>query len=58
MNDDLTQMNDSEFLAECRRMRDELADNPTTELIQRGEQLSDELVRRAGEAWSLARSAS
>ena len=53
--DDLQQMTDTAFLAECRRVRDELAsqEKPSIDLIVKGQRLSDELVRRAKEAWAV-----
>lgn len=53
-----TQLNDPEFLAERRRVREELEHAPehavSAELTARYEALSDEFLRRASAAWTPA----
>jgi hypothetical protein len=48
---DFTRLGDPEFLAERRRVREELEHTPTVELTARYERLSDEFLRRARIAW-------
>lgn len=56
--DDLSQLDDLAFLAERRRVRDELEHTPesqaTAELTARLQQLNDEFLRRARIAWTQA----
>jgi hypothetical protein len=51
---DYTQLDDPEFLAEHRRVREELERQPTAsaELTTQYQQLSDEFLRRARIAWT------
>jgi hypothetical protein len=57
-DEDFTQLNDPEFLAMRRRVREELEHTPehalTTELKARYEALNDEFLRRASAAWTQA----
>jgi hypothetical protein len=57
-SDDFRQLDDPEFLAECRRVREELEHTPgrtaSPELAARYEKLNDEFLRRARIAWSQA----
>lgn len=57
-SDDFSQMDDPEFLAEHRRVREELEHAPgqaaSPELAARYQRLNDEFLRRAGIAWSQA----
>jgi hypothetical protein len=57
-SDDLSQLNDPEFLAERKRVREELEDAPeqaaSPELEARFERLTDEFLRRASAAWTRA----
>ena len=50
---DLTQLDDPEFLAERRRVREELEHQPeaSAELSARYEVLDEEFLRRARAAW-------
>jgi hypothetical protein len=50
---DLKQLNDPEFLAERRRVREALEYQPeaTAELTARYQELTDEFLRRARIAW-------
>jgi hypothetical protein len=54
-DNDLTKMNDPDFLAERRRVRDELEHIPEQEvnaaLTDRFEELNEEFLRRARIAW-------
>lgn len=54
--DDLSQLDDLAFLAERRRVRDELEHAPenqaNAELIARFQRLNDEFPRRARIAWT------
>jgi hypothetical protein len=54
--DDFTTMDDPEFLAERRRVREELEHLPahavSAELTFRYQRLSDEFLRRASAAWT------
>jgi hypothetical protein len=56
---DLTQLDDPEFLAERRRVREELEQasghSASPELAARYQQLDDEFIRRAAAAWNKAR---
>jgi hypothetical protein len=56
--DDFSQLDDPEFLAERRRVREELEHTPrqaaSPELAARYEKLNDEFLRRARIAWSQA----
>jgi hypothetical protein len=53
--DDLTKMNDPDFLAERRHVREELEHTPEQEvsaaLADRFEKLNEEFLRRARIAW-------
>jgi hypothetical protein len=53
--DDLTKMNDPDFLAERRRVREELEHTPEQEvspaLTDRFEELNEEFLRRARISW-------
>jgi hypothetical protein len=57
-SDDFSQLGDPEFLAERRRVREELEHTPeqavSPELTARYEKLNDEFLRRARIAWSQA----
>lgn len=53
--DNIAQMDDPEFLAERRRVREELAVRPTVELTVRYQALNAEFDRRASAAWEVAR---
>jgi hypothetical protein len=57
-DEDFTQLNDPEFLAERRRVREELEHTPehaaSAELAARYEALDDEFLRRASAAWTQA----
>jgi hypothetical protein len=59
MDEDFAAMNDPDFLAERRRVREELehtpADELTPELTARYQQLDEEFLRRASLAWTQAR---
>jgi hypothetical protein len=48
---DLSTLADPEFLAERRRVREELEHAPTSKLTERYERLNAEFLRRAGIAW-------
>jgi len=48
---DFTRLGDPEFLAERRRVREELEHRPTAELTAEYERLSEEFLRRARLAW-------
>jgi hypothetical protein len=54
--DEFTEMDDPEFLAERRRVRDQVERTPTDEqspeLLRRYQDLDDEFIRRARLAWS------
>ena len=54
--DDFTQMTDPEFLAERRRVREELEHTPEFEvsatLTERYERLNEEFLRRARISWA------
>jgi hypothetical protein len=52
---EITRLDDPELLAERRRVRDELAVNPTPELAVCYERLDAEFIRRAGIAWNQAK---
>lgn len=52
---EIATMDDPDLLAERRRVRDELAANPTPELTARYERLDAEFLRRAGMAWNAHR---
>jgi hypothetical protein len=58
-DEDFTQLDDPEFLAERRRVREELEHTPEHEvspgLAARYQQLDDEFLRRAAIAWAQAR---
>jgi hypothetical protein len=58
--DDFRQLDDPEFLAVRRRVREELehtpSQTPNPELAARYERLNDEFLRRAGIAWARASS--
>jgi hypothetical protein len=49
---DITSLNDPDFLAERRRVREELETCPTPELAGRYAQLDAEFIRRARLAWN------
>jgi len=55
-SNDLRQLDDPEFLAERRRVREELEHTPeqavSPELTARYEELNDEFLRRARIAWA------
>lgn len=55
VNDDLAAMDDPEFLAECRRVRDQREHTPqdevSSELAEEYEAVNREFMRRAGLAW-------
>ena len=57
-SDDFSQLGDPEFLAERRRVREELEHTPeqgvSPELTARYERLNDEFLRRARIAWTQA----
>jgi hypothetical protein len=57
-SDDLSQLDDPAFLAERRRVREELEDAPehevSPELTARYQRLNDEFLRRASIAWTQA----
>ena len=57
-SDDFSQLGDPEFLAERRRVREELEHTPeqaaSPELTARYEKLNDEFLRRARAAWTQA----
>jgi hypothetical protein len=57
-SDEFSQLDDPEFLAERRRVREELEHTPEQavrpELAARFEQLNDEFLRRARVAWTQA----
>jgi hypothetical protein len=57
-SDDFSQLDDPEFLAERRRVREELEhtpeNQPSPELTARYEKLNDEFLRRASAAWTQA----
>jgi hypothetical protein len=57
-DEDFTQLDDPEFLAERRRVREELEHTPehaaSAELAARYEALDDEFLRRASAAWTQA----
>ena len=48
---DLSQLSDPQFLAERRRVREELEYKPTAKLTARYERLNQEFLRRARIAW-------
>jgi hypothetical protein len=48
---DFTRLGDPEFLAERRRVREELEHKPTMELTEQYERLDEEFLRRARIAW-------
>jgi hypothetical protein len=56
--DDFSRLDDPEFLAERRRVREELEHTPenqlSPELAARYQLLDDEFLRRASAAWALA----
>jgi hypothetical protein len=58
MDEDFRVMNDPDFLAERRRVREELEHTPehevSPELTVRYAQLNDEFLRRASLAWAQA----
>jgi hypothetical protein len=49
---DLTTMNDPEFLAERARVRTQLEYRPSAELTDRYQRLTEEFLRRARIAWT------
>ena len=55
-SDDFTKMTDPEFLAERRRVREELEHTPEADvsatLTERYEKLNEEFLRRARIAWA------
>ena len=55
-SEDFTEMTDPEFLAERRRVREELEHTPEVEvsatLAERYEKLNEEFIRRARIAWA------
>jgi hypothetical protein len=53
-DEDLTRLDDPAFLAERRRVREELERTPTAneELAARYQRLDDEFIRRARAAWA------
>jgi hypothetical protein len=51
-SDDFSKLDDPAFLAERRRVRDELVREPSPELTARYERLNDEFDRRARIAWT------
>jgi hypothetical protein len=53
-SDDFTQLDDPEFLAERRRIREELEHTPaaSAELTARYQAMSEEFLRRARIAWT------
>ena len=57
-SDDFSQLGDPEFLAERKRVREELEHTPeqavSPELTARYERLNDEFLRRARIAWTQA----
>ena len=57
-SDDFSRLDDPEFLALRRRVREELEHTPehaaSTELAARYERLNDEFLRRASIAWTQA----
>jgi hypothetical protein len=57
-SDDFSQLGDPEFLAERKRVREELEHTPeqavSPELAARYERLNDEFLRRARIAWTQA----
>jgi hypothetical protein len=57
-SDDFSQLGDPEFLAERKRVREELEHTPeqaaSAELTARYQRLNDEFLRRAGIAWTQA----
>jgi hypothetical protein len=57
-SDDFSRLDDPEFLAERRRVREELEHTPenqlSPELAARYQQLDDEFLRRASAAWAQA----
>ena len=55
-DDELARMDDPDFLAERRRVREELERTPaaTADLTARYAALDDEFIRRAGAAWAQA----
>ena len=57
-SDDFSQLGDPKFLAERKRVREELAHTPeqavSPELTARYEKLNDEFLRRARIAWAQA----
>jgi hypothetical protein len=56
--DDFSKLGDPEFLAERRRVREELEhtpeNQPSPELMARYQQLNEEFLRRASAAWAKA----
>jgi hypothetical protein len=53
--DEFAEMDDPEFLAERRKMRDEIERAPEDEeLLRRWAAIDAEFLRRAGMAWSAA----
>jgi hypothetical protein len=56
--DEFTEMDDPEFLAERRKVRDEIertpADEQSSQLTARYQRLNDEFIRRASAAWAKA----
>jgi hypothetical protein len=59
MDEDFSAMSDPDFLAERRRIREELQHTPehelSPELTARYEKLDEEFLRRASRAWTQAR---
>jgi hypothetical protein len=53
-SDDFTRLDDPAFLAERRRVREELEHEASPELTARYQQLNDEFLRRASIAWTQA----
>jgi hypothetical protein len=59
MDEDFSAMSDPDFLAERRRVREELEHTPeqavSLELLARFQRFDEEFLRRASLAWSQAR---
>jgi hypothetical protein len=54
-SDDFSKLDDPAFLAERKRVREELEHEPSPELTARYEQINNEFDRRARIAWAPAR---
>jgi hypothetical protein len=52
--DEFTEMDDPEFLAERRKVGDELEGAPDEQLLRRYAAIDAEFLRRAGLAWAQA----